>query len=92
MLGAENVIMEMRNPLLTRSGRVKVGYCCTYLLEYTIPEKSWILVGQVSGLHISKLPIHSYFLELVIQCVCLSGIKGIAQLPDQVGRLHQTRL
>ena len=44
MLGAENVIMEVRNPLLTRSSRVQVGYCCTYLLEYTIPEKSWILV------------------------------------------------
>src|ERR1700730_8165925 len=78
MLGTENMIVQVRNPLLPGSRRVKVSHCCADMLGYAVPEEGWVLIRQVSRRQISKLPVHSNFLELVKQGVRLSRIERIA--------------
>ena len=82
MLGTENMIVEMRDPLLPRNGGIEVIHGHIQMTEYVFPEKGWILVNQVSWRCVSELPIHANFLKLAIQCVCLSGIKWVSQLAD----------
>ena len=48
MFGTENVIVQVRDPLLPGSGRVKVSQRWAKMHRDAIPEKSWILVDQVS--------------------------------------------
>jgi hypothetical protein len=48
MFGTENVIVQVRDPLLPGSGRVKVSHRWAKMHRDAIPEKSWILVDQVS--------------------------------------------
>ena len=92
MLGTENMIVEVRNPLLPGSGGVKVSHRCADMLGHAVPEESWILIREVSGRQISKLPVHSNFLELAKQGVRLSRIERIAQLTNEVGGLNQPGL
>jgi hypothetical protein len=48
MLGTENVVMKVRDPLLTRNSGVEICHGCTQVPGNAIPVKSWILVDQVS--------------------------------------------
>ena len=78
MFGTENVIVEVRDPLLPGSRRVEVSHRRAKMHRDAIPEKGWILVDQVSWRLVSSLPVNTDFLKLAIQRVCLSRIKGIA--------------
>ena len=74
MLGTEDMIVKVRDPLLPRSRRIQVSHCFADVLRYAVPEERWILIRQISGGRISELPVHSDFLEFVEQSISLSRI------------------
>ena len=74
MLGTEDMIVKVRDPLLPRSRRIQVRHCCADVFCHAVPEERGILIGQISGGCVSELPVHSDLLEFVEQSISLSGI------------------
>jgi hypothetical protein len=44
MLSTEDVIVEVRNPLLSRNSGIQVGHGGTDVFCYAVPEEGWILI------------------------------------------------
>ena len=92
MLGVENVIVEVGDPLAPGGGEAQIFHPVLEMGRDGVPVKSRKLLDQVGGGGVAELPIAADLLELVEQGIGLSRIERIAKLPDQVGGLNEPRL
>src|SRR6516165_10798209 len=92
MLGVENVIVQIGDPLAARGRQAEIFHSFLDMRRDGGPIKSGKLLDQVGGGSVAELPIAADFLELVKQRVGLSRIQGVAELSDQIGSLNQPLL
>ena len=48
MLGAEYMIVEVRDPLLPCNRRIQIGHCYADMFCHAVPEERWIFIRQIS--------------------------------------------
>ena len=89
---AENVVVQIGDPLTTRDGQVEILHAVFDMHRDAVPEKIRILVNQIRRRGIAELAVHSDLFEFDVECVGLAGIHGVAELTDQIGGLDQFRL
>ena len=49
MLGTEDMIVKVRDPLLPRSRRIQVGHCFADVFRYAVPEERGIFMVKSAG-------------------------------------------
>jgi hypothetical protein len=91
-LGAEYVMVQVGDPLPAGCRHVQIFYPVVEVHRDAVPKKRRIPFDNVGGRRIAQLPISADLLELPIERVCFSCVQGIAELPDEIGRLDQFRL
>ena len=85
-------MMEVRDPLPAGRRHIQVFYSVVEVHRDAVPEKRRVLLNNVGRRRIAKLPVGADLFELPIERVCLARVQGIAELPDEIGGLDQSRL
>src|SRR5258707_1704412 len=86
------MMVEVGDPLPAGSRHIQVFHAVVEMHRDAVPKKSRVLLDDVGGRRIPKLPIGTDLLKLPIESVCFPRIQGIAKLPDEIGSLDQSRL
>src|SRR5579859_3598687 len=91
-LGAENIGIEVGDPLPSARSDVEVAYRHLNLRRDVVPVELRVLVDDVGRRVVAELLVQADFLEFVEQRIGLSQVVGIAELADQIGRAQQQPL
>jgi hypothetical protein len=92
VLRAENVAVQLRNPLFAAHRHVEVLDRRCQVLRHLGPEKVRIALDQISRRGVTELLCYADLSELMEEGIGLAQVVGIAKLADQVCRPHETRL
>ena len=84
-LGAEDVRVEIGDPLAAAGGHVEIADGGLHVLGNAVPVKLRVFVDEIGGAVVAELPIEAGLLELIIEGVRFADVVGIAELADQVG-------
>src|SRR5260370_4265703 len=84
--GAENVAIQVRNPLASARRHVEVAYFGLDMRRHAVPVELRIAIDDVGGRIVSQLAIDANLFELVVEPVRLPDVFGITELPDEIRR------
>ena len=74
VLGTEEVIVEIGDPPAAGVGQIEKLYPFLQVHRHTVPEEARILLYEIGGRRITKLPIDTDLFEFSIQRVCLPAV------------------
>src|SRR6266849_703932 len=86
------MMMEVRDPLPAGRRHIQVFYSVVEVHRDAVPEKRRVPLNNVGRRRIAQLPVGPDLLKFPIERVCLARVQGIAELPDEIGSLDQSRL
>ena len=84
MLGAEDVAVQLRDPLLAADRHVEIPNGGYQVLGHARPEEVRVTLNQISRRGIAKLLRDADLGELMKQGIGLAQVVEIAKLADQV--------
>src|SRR5260370_38683741 len=82
--GAENVAIQVRNPLASARRHVEVAYFSLDMRRHAVPVELRIAIDDVGGRIIAMLAIHAVCLELMVERVGLPDVIRIAELANEI--------